>query len=64
VEACSQDKIYIDPHPNKEGRQTAVLREGIRCTGCLKCATICPDAAVEVYELRPKQAVGEEAGSD
>ena len=56
VEACHQGKIHINPQPNKEGRQTAATKEDIRCTGCLQCATICPDAAVEVYELQPKDS--------
>jgi 2-oxoglutarate ferredoxin oxidoreductase subunit delta len=52
VEACPQDKIFINPQPNKDGRQTADLKGGIHCTGCLRCTTICPDAAIEVYELQ------------
>lgn len=52
VEVCEQDKIRIDPHPNKQGVQPAALQEDIHCTGCLKCATICPDAAIEVYQLQ------------
>lgn len=63
VEVCKEDKIYIDPHPTKDGRQTAALRDDIRCSGCLKCATICPDAAIEVYKLQ-EVASGEDAGED
>jgi 2-oxoglutarate ferredoxin oxidoreductase subunit delta len=61
VEACEQGKIYIDPQPNKEGRQTAALKEGIHCTGCLKCATICPDAAIEIYELEPRSSENDDS---
>ena len=46
--------------PNKHGIQTAAVREGDDCTGCLQCATICPDAALEVTELDVR--VGKKAG--
>lgn len=51
VEVCSERKIYINPRPDKHGVQRAALVEDIDCTGCLKCATICPDAAIEIFRL-------------
>lgn len=48
VEFCEQAKLYIVQKPNKRGIQIAAVRPEADCTGCLKCATICPDAAVEV----------------
>jgi len=51
VEVCEQGKLYIDPHPNKQGVQPVVVRVDVDCTGCLKCATMCPDAAIEIFRL-------------
>ena len=51
VEVCSEGKFSVDPVPNKQGLQTAVVDERVRCTGCLKCTTICPDAAIEILCL-------------
>ncbi len=51
VEACGEGKLYIDPRPDMEGLLNAAVRDDVDCTGCLKCATICPDAAIEVYRV-------------
>jgi 2-oxoglutarate ferredoxin oxidoreductase subunit delta len=51
VEACEREKLYIDPVPNKQGVQCAAVREDVDCSGCMKCATMCPDAAIEIYRL-------------
>jgi len=51
VEACGEGKLYINPRPDRRGVQKVVARDEVDCTGCLKCATICPDAAIEVYRL-------------
>ncbi len=37
--------------PNKQGIQTAAVHEDVDCTGCLQCATMCPDAAIEVTQV-------------
>jgi 2-oxoglutarate ferredoxin oxidoreductase subunit delta len=60
IEFCKKGKLYIRQMPNKHGIQTAAVREGGDCTGCLQCATICPDAALEVTELDVR--VGKKAG--
>ena len=64
VEFCKKGKLYIRQMPNKHGIQTAAVREG-DCTGCLQCATICPDAALEVTEASVPvgQAAGKAAGA-
>ena len=51
IEVCSEGKLYIDPHPDKRGIQIVAVREEADCTGCLKCATICGDVAIEIYRL-------------
>ncbi|MFO7959183.1 MAG: 4Fe-4S dicluster domain-containing protein [Candidatus Brocadiia bacterium] len=56
VEFCDQGKLYIRQQPDKRGIQTAAVRPEVECTGCLKCAVICPDAAIEV--VRVEDVVG------
>ncbi len=53
VEHCGQGKLYIVQRPNKRGIQIAGVRADKDCTGCLQCATICPDAALEITRLEP-----------
>ncbi len=48
VEVCEHGKLFINPRANQRGIQTAGVEPGVECTGCLKCATICPDAAIEI----------------
>ena len=52
VEFCEQGKLYLEETPNERGVQPAALKPGVDCTGCLKCATICPDGAAEIYVLK------------
>ena len=51
VEVCSKGKLRIDPNPDQHGVQPVAVREEAVCTGCLKCTTICPDAAIEIYRV-------------
>ena len=51
VEHCKQGKLYMVQRPNKRGIQIAGVRPDADCTGCLQCATICPDAALEITRL-------------
>ena len=56
VEFCEQGKLAIDARPNRQGVQPAVVRPEVDCTGCLRCATVCPDAAVEVLRIEVEVA--------
>ncbi|MGD2173765.1 MAG: 4Fe-4S dicluster domain-containing protein [Candidatus Brocadiaceae bacterium] len=58
VEFCDQGKLYIRQKPNKKGIQTAAARPDVPCTGCMRCALMCPDAAVEIVR-REEAPVGE-----
>jgi 2-oxoglutarate ferredoxin oxidoreductase subunit delta len=65
IEFCKKGKLYIRQMPNKQGIQTAAVHEDVDCTGCLQCATMCPDAAVEitVADLPVRKAVQDGAQS-
>jgi 2-oxoglutarate ferredoxin oxidoreductase subunit delta len=52
VEWCEQRKFYLEKTPNERGVQPAAVDARMDCTGCLKCATICPDAAIEIDVIR------------
>lgn len=62
VEWCEQGKLYIEQKPNRRGIQTAAVRPDVDCTGCLQCATICPDAAVEITRI--EAPVGTRTGGE
>jgi 2-oxoglutarate ferredoxin oxidoreductase subunit delta len=51
VAFCEQGKLYIRQKPNRRGVQTVAVRAETDCTGCLRCATICPDGAVQVTRM-------------
>ncbi len=51
VDECNLDKLFVQETPNEDGQRIVAVRDEPDCSGCLKCATICPDAAIEVYEL-------------
>ncbi len=52
IEFCPRDLLKLDAELNKRGVHPARF-EGPqeRCTGCGNCATICPDAAIEIEEI-------------
>jgi len=58
VEFCTEGKLYIQQTPNKQGIQTAAVHSEIDCTGCRKCAIICPDAAIEISRVEATTASG------
>jgi 2-oxoglutarate ferredoxin oxidoreductase subunit delta len=62
VEFCEQGKLYVQQKPNKEGIQTAAVRAEVRCSGCRKCAIICPDAAIEISRIEALAASDEAHG--
>ena len=63
VEFCGQGKLYIRQTPNEHGIQTAAVRPEIDCTGCRKCAIICPDAAIEISQRQVKSTARQTRGS-
>ena len=61
VDFCEQGKLYIRQIPNKDGILTAAVRAEIDCTGCRKCAIICPDGAIEIARVETVSAPDEAA---
>ncbi len=51
VEFCEPARLYMHKQPDRRGIQTAGVRAENPCTGCLRCAVICPDAAIEVNRV-------------
>jgi 2-oxoglutarate ferredoxin oxidoreductase subunit delta len=60
VEFCEQGVLQMHTKPNRRGILTAVVRREADCTGCLQCATICPDAALEVARIEGSDSEGQE----
>ena len=50
VDACPKKILYLSEDVDKRGIHVVAVREEIECTGCTNCATMCPDAALEVDE--------------
>jgi len=61
VEFCEQHKLTLSKKPNKRGIQVAQVDGQADCTGCLQCATICPDAAIQIGRVDVPAGGNEEA---
>jgi 2-oxoglutarate ferredoxin oxidoreductase subunit delta len=46
---CPPKIISLSSELNSNGYLTAVCTNSEGCTGCAVCATVCPEAAIEVY---------------
>lgn len=53
ISVCPSETIAITDKINQQGYYAAEFKEntesGKGCIACLRCATICPDVAIEVY---------------
>ena len=53
ISVCPQKVIFISDRINQQGYYPAIFnednQEDNRCIACVRCATICPDIAIEVY---------------
>lgn len=49
VKFCPKGVLSIGKEVNMKGYQYVVAENMDRCIGCKMCASICPDAAIEVY---------------
>lgn len=54
LEACPKHILILADEKNELGFRTAACAKPDECTGCLACALVCPDAAIEVYKKEEK----------
>lgn len=52
--SCPQDGLRLSANFNEKGYRFVELIED-KCTGCINCALVCPEAAITVYR-QPKPA--------
>jgi 2-oxoglutarate ferredoxin oxidoreductase subunit delta len=64
VEFCRQGKLTIQEKPNRQGIRVAAVKADVECTGCMRCALMCPDAAIELVRLGETSTVGARAEAD
>lgn len=48
VEECPRDLLVMSKSLSPAGAHIVTTRSREGCTGCLHCAIICPDAAIEI----------------
>ncbi len=48
VGVCPRHGIYISDKLSPMGVHPAAVRNDVKCTRCLNCCAICPDAAIEI----------------
>ena len=49
VPVCHHKSIIIAEIINEQGLHPVKFKEGGVCDGCRKCAIMCPDIAIEIY---------------
>jgi len=62
IRFCPRKLLVTDPGLNKRGVTPVKFENnpGTKCTGCGNCATICPDAAIEIEEIDDASAAPDE----
>lgn len=55
VVACPTEVIELNDIVNGKGFHPAYPARHIDCTGCMNCATVCPDMCITVYRLKPQK---------
>ena len=48
IEACEHGVLTLSSQFNSRGQHFATGTNCTACTGCLRCADVCPDAAIEI----------------
>jgi 2-oxoglutarate ferredoxin oxidoreductase subunit delta len=50
VSACGRDVLEMSKKLNTKGYYYAEAEDENDCVGCLQCAVVCPDAAIEIIQ--------------
>jgi len=62
VAFCPRECLTMARTVNARGYHYAEFAVPRQCTGCLQCARVCPDTAIEVYRLESRSPVAAETG--
>lgn len=49
--ACDQQALILTDQINAKGYRY-VVADNSKCTGCIKCALVCPDAVITVFRTK------------
>lgn len=50
ISVCKKGVLEIGTNINAKGYRYVNVRDPLKCVGCLMCANMCPDAAIEIYK--------------
>ena len=53
--ACRENVLQLSEQINRKGYRY-MIADNSKCTGCVNCALVCPDAVITVYRTRKKTA--------
>lgn len=50
ISVCPHNSIEISKALNVYGIHISAFKKDGKCTGCMNCAIICPDVAIDVFK--------------
>jgi 2-oxoglutarate ferredoxin oxidoreductase subunit delta len=56
IVACPHGVLAMTEEIGRRGKRVLTVVAEAKCTACLRCATMCPDAAIEVEADEPAKA--------